>query len=212
MNLYCNCLLCCYLFRLFHFSPIRSQLSTLCHFNSGEENSRSWIRVPPGVGVLICQFYLLLLKYHRSFSLHLPKREDSPLSHCVIRCRLEKIETMMILKKRKLNWQMRTPIPVGTLIQHRGSTSLLLKWHNVDRWLRIGEKWKRRKIEQQRRRPQERFIFNSRYLNILICASTPWTVCLCLPLMKIGSYNLFKNHPTPSRMPLYTLEEIVQTA
>ena len=60
MNLSCGCLLCCYLFCLFHLSPIRSHLSTLCHFNSGEVYSGSWIRVPPGGGVLIFQFYLLL--------------------------------------------------------------------------------------------------------------------------------------------------------
>ena len=90
MNLSCGCLLFWYLFCLFHFSPIRSHLSTLCHFDSGKIDSWSWIRVPPGVGILIFQFYLLLLKYHHSLSLHLLKREDSSLSQCIIRCRPEK--------------------------------------------------------------------------------------------------------------------------
>ena len=76
-------------FRLFRFSPIFSHLSTLCHFNSGEGDSRSRIMVPPGVGVLILQFYLLLLKYHLSLSLHILKREDILILHCVIRCRPE---------------------------------------------------------------------------------------------------------------------------
>ena len=61
MNISCGCLLCCYLFRLFHFSPIRSHLSTLCHFNNGEVDPWCWIRVPPGADVLICQFTFLFL-------------------------------------------------------------------------------------------------------------------------------------------------------
>ena len=90
MNLFCGCLIWCYLFRLFYCSPIHIHLSILCHFNSGELDSWSWIRVPPSVGVLICHFYLLLLQYNHSFSLHLLKREDSSLSHCVIWCCPEK--------------------------------------------------------------------------------------------------------------------------
>ena len=90
MNLSCGCLICCYLFRLFFFYPIRSHLSILWHFKSSEVDPWCWIRVSPGAGVLICQFYLSLLKYHNSFSLRLLKREDSSLLHCVIRCRLEK--------------------------------------------------------------------------------------------------------------------------
>ena len=61
MNLSCGCLLFCYLFRLFHFSPIRSHLSTLCQFNNGGVDSWSWIQVPLGVGVLVCQFTLFFL-------------------------------------------------------------------------------------------------------------------------------------------------------
>ena len=90
MNLYCGCLLWCYLFSLFLFSTIRSHLSILCHFNSGKVDSRSLTMVPPGFCVLVCQFYLLLIKYHHSFSLHLLKRGDSSLSHCVICSRPEK--------------------------------------------------------------------------------------------------------------------------
>ena len=56
-------------FFLFLFYPILSHLSTLCHSNSGEVDSQSWIRVPPGGGILIFQFYLLLLKYHHKLSL-----------------------------------------------------------------------------------------------------------------------------------------------
>ena len=40
---------------------------------------------------------------------------------------------------------MRIPPPGGTLIEIRESTSTLLKWHNVDRWLIIGEKRNREK-------------------------------------------------------------------
>ena len=89
MNLSRGCLLCCDLFRLLRFSYIFIHLSTLCHFNSGEVDPQCWIRVPPGVGVLIFQFYLPLLKCHNSLSLHLLKKEDSLLSHCVISCHLE---------------------------------------------------------------------------------------------------------------------------
>ena len=74
MNISSSCLLCCYIFRLTHCSPICSHLSTLIRFSSGEVDPRCLIRVTPGVGVLICQFYLLPLKYHHSFSLHLLKR------------------------------------------------------------------------------------------------------------------------------------------
>ena len=91
MNLSRGCLLCCDLFRLLRFSSIFIHLSTLCHFNSSEVDSWSWIRFPPSFGVLVCQFYLPLLRYNHSFSLHLLKREDSSLSQCVIRCRQEKI-------------------------------------------------------------------------------------------------------------------------
>ena len=97
MNLSCGFLLCCYLFHLFHFSPIRSHMYTLCHFNSCELNSRSWIRVPTGVGVLICQFWLPLLNYHHSLSLHLLKREDSSIFHCVIHCLPEKNVSLWLL-------------------------------------------------------------------------------------------------------------------
>ena len=44
MNLSFWCLLFCYLFCLFHFSPTRSHLYILFHFNSGEIDSQSWIR------------------------------------------------------------------------------------------------------------------------------------------------------------------------
>ena len=67
------------------FSTIISHLSTLSHFNSSEVDSRSRIRIHPGGGDLIFQFYLLLIKYHHSLSLHLLKREGSLLSRCVIR-------------------------------------------------------------------------------------------------------------------------------
>ena len=60
------------------------------------------------------------------------------------------------------------------------------KAHNVDKWLRIGEKWMRRKRSQQRRQPQEIFFSNSRGLKLFICASTQRTVYLRLPRMKIG--------------------------
>ena len=102
MNLFCGCLLCCYIFRLFRFSPICSHMSTLCHFNSGEVYSWSWIGVPPGVCVLICQFYLPLIKYHQSFSLRLLKREDSSLLHCVIRFRLENNVSLWLLSTNLL--------------------------------------------------------------------------------------------------------------
>ena len=90
MNLFCSCLLCCYLLCLFLLSPIIIHMSTLCHFNIGGVDSQSQSRVPTGGGVLICQFYLLLLKYHHKFSLRLLKMEDRFLSHFGIRCRLEK--------------------------------------------------------------------------------------------------------------------------
>ena len=90
MNLSCGCLLYSYLFRLFNFFPILSHLSTLCHFNSGELYPKIWIVVPPVVGVLIWKFYLVIFKYHHSFYLHLMKKEDSLLSHCVICCCPEK--------------------------------------------------------------------------------------------------------------------------
>ena len=51
----------------------------------------------------------------------------------------------MILKKKKVNCQIRTPTIGGTLIQIQEYTSPLLNWNHVDRWLKIGEKWKRRK-------------------------------------------------------------------
>ena len=91
MNLYFGCLLCCYLFCLFLFYPIFIHLYTLCHFGSGEVDSWSQIRFPPSGGVFIFQFCLILLKYHHKLYLHILKRDDSSLSHCVIRWRLEKI-------------------------------------------------------------------------------------------------------------------------
>ena len=84
-NLSCGCLLFCYFPPLFLLSPIIIRLYTLFHFSSGEVDYWSWIRVTPGGGVLIFQFYLLLPKYHNKLYLHLLKREDSSLSRCVIR-------------------------------------------------------------------------------------------------------------------------------
>ena len=69
---------------------LAATLLQLCDFSSGELDPRCWIMVAPGVGVLIFQFYLLLLIYHHSFSLHLLKREESSLLYCVIHCRPEK--------------------------------------------------------------------------------------------------------------------------
>ena len=86
MNLYCGCLLYCYLFCLFLFYPILIRLSILCHFNSGELDSQSRIRFPPGDDVLIWQFCLLLLKYHHKFSLNILKRKGSSISQCFICC------------------------------------------------------------------------------------------------------------------------------
>ena len=97
MDLSCGCLICCYLFCLLLFSPIIVHLFMLCHFNSGEVDSWCWIRVPPGDGVLILQFYLPLLKYHHKSSLHLLYREDSLISHFVIRCRSEKSDYLLLL-------------------------------------------------------------------------------------------------------------------
>ena len=62
MNLSCGCLLCCYLFSLFLFYPILFHLYKLCQFNSGEVDPLIRIIVPPGGGVLIFQFYFLLIK------------------------------------------------------------------------------------------------------------------------------------------------------
>ena len=90
MNFSCGCLHCCYLFRLFHYSPIHSHLYILFHFNSGEVYFLSWIVVPTGVGVLIFQFYLIFISYHHSFPLHILWREYSLRLHCVIRCSPEK--------------------------------------------------------------------------------------------------------------------------
>ena len=77
-------------FFLFLLSPIPICHYSVCYFNSSGVDSRSWIRVPTGYGVLVFQFYLLMLKYHQSFFLHLLKREDSSILHCVIHCRPEK--------------------------------------------------------------------------------------------------------------------------
>ena len=52
---------------------------------------RSRIRIPPNGGVLIFQYYLLLLKYHHKLSLNILKMEDSSLLHRVIRYRPENI-------------------------------------------------------------------------------------------------------------------------
>ena len=97
MNLYFGYLLCCYLFCLFLFSPIFIHLYTLCHFDIGEVDSWSQIRFPPSGGVLICQFCLILLKYHHKLYLHILKRDDSSLLHCVIRWRPEKIFSRWLL-------------------------------------------------------------------------------------------------------------------
>ena len=50
---------------------------------------------------------------------------------------------------------MRTPPPGGTLIRLLESTLPLLKCNNIDRLLRIVEKSKRQKGQQQSRHPQE---------------------------------------------------------
>ena len=84
MNISCGCLLSYLIFRLFLFSPIISHLSKLFHFNSGEVYPQTQIKVPPCGGVLIYQFYLLLLKCHHKSILHIVNREDSSLSHRVI--------------------------------------------------------------------------------------------------------------------------------
>ena len=89
MKVSCGYLLCCYVFCLLFFSPILINLHTLCHFNSGEVDYRSRIRVPPGGGVFIYQFYVLLLKHHHKLILHILKREDSSLLHPVIQCGLK---------------------------------------------------------------------------------------------------------------------------
>ena len=88
--MFCSYLLCCYLFPLLLFRTILSHQCTLCQFNRSDEDSRSEIRIPPAGGVLICQFYLLLLRYHHKLSLHLLKMGYKLISHCVIHCRLEK--------------------------------------------------------------------------------------------------------------------------
>ena len=97
MNLYCGCLICCYLFCLFLFFTIISHLLTLCNFNSSEIYYWSRIRVPPGGGVLICQLYLLLLKYHHKSSLHLPKSYYRLLLHSVIYCHLDRNDSWWLL-------------------------------------------------------------------------------------------------------------------
>ena len=102
MNLYCGCLCCCYLFHLFLFSPIRSHLYTLCHFNSGEVDSRSLIKVPPGGGILIFHFYLLMLKYYHIFSILREAAYDTVQKRIVLPLQEMKIETMMILNKKKV--------------------------------------------------------------------------------------------------------------
>ena len=68
---------------------------------------------------------------------------------------------------------MRTPPPGGTLIRLLEYNSLMLKWNNVDMWLRIGEKIKRQKRSQKRIPLQESVISNSRDMNLLIGDSTP---------------------------------------
>ena len=118
-----------------------------------------------------------------------------------------KMNLWCYLSKIRQNWKMRTPPPGGKLIWILESNLPLLKWNNVDRSLKIVEKRKRLKRKQQRRQPKQRFIYYSSDLKLLIGASNPWTVCLCLTPTKKGQYNVFNNNPTPSRMSLYTLEE-----
>ena len=86
INLSCGCLLWYYLLSLLILYPIITHLSKLWHFSSGEVDPQIWIRVPPGGGFLIWYFYLLFIKYHNKLSLHLLKREEIFLLHCVIHC------------------------------------------------------------------------------------------------------------------------------
>ena len=67
-------------------------------------------------------------------------------------------ETMMILKKRKVKLANED---ANTRRNHNSTSGIYLtadKAHNVDKWLRIGEKWMRRKRSQQRRHPQKKII------------------------------------------------------
>ena len=90
MNLSCGCFLWCCLFGLLLFSLILIHLSILCHFNSCEVDYWSRIRSFPGVGVLVCQFYLIFLKFHHKFYINLLQREGSFISHHVIHWRPDK--------------------------------------------------------------------------------------------------------------------------
>ena len=57
-------------FLLFLLSHILSHQSALHYFSSGEVDSRTAIRVPPGCFIFY-QYHLLLLQYHDELFLHL---------------------------------------------------------------------------------------------------------------------------------------------
>ena len=62
-------------FSLFLSFPIIRHQSALRYFSSGEADSRTRIRVPPG-GFIIYQSHLLLLQYHHKLFLHFLNRDD----------------------------------------------------------------------------------------------------------------------------------------
>ena len=74
---------------------------------------------------------------------------DTVRKQTVLPLQENKREFMMTLKQQSLKWQMRTPPPGGTLVRLQESTSLLLKWNNIYRWPRIGEKWMRQELNRK---------------------------------------------------------------
>ena len=80
MQLWGECLLCCFLFCLSLFSPILSHQSVLRYFNIGEVDSRNRIRVPR-VGYIIYQYQLLLIRYIHAFLLRILNRDACSFSH-----------------------------------------------------------------------------------------------------------------------------------
>ena len=85
-----GCLLCCFLFCLFLFSPIISHQFELHDFSSSRVDPQNRIRVLLG-GYIIFQSHLIFLNYCYIFSIHFLNMYHGPFIHSVINWILKEI-------------------------------------------------------------------------------------------------------------------------
>ena len=91
-----SCLIFCYIFCLFLFSPILSHQSALRYFGSGDVDYRTRIRVLPS-GFIIYKSRLLLMQYLHRFSLRFLDRYEGSFRYSAIHCSSEDNITWWLL-------------------------------------------------------------------------------------------------------------------